>query len=300
MYRKLSEQPNLLSADPSYGSFLNSQGSTPVGRLHNMEEAIGNLMQIDNSTTQSMEATHLQYLSTNESLLETDSLLVLATGQDSINLMVARTQLLQQLSQLEQSMSTTWANVQSQRVSATANLKTANNGIATSYVFETNDKAVNSLYLDWIENGQAALTNAQVTTLTNIANQCPSTGGNAVFRARAMLSLVDLQYYGNDLNCIGQYAPTPKPEVAANKQLNKVLVYPNPASDVVNFSWKAMEGNGTLVLSDLMGKQVFSKTLDMTVGSTQVYTKALPPAMYVCKLVQGNEILLSEKLVIIK
>jgi hypothetical protein len=265
-----------------------------------MEEAIGNLMQIENNTAQSMEVTHLQYLSTSESLLETDSLLVLATGQDSINLMATRTQLLEQLNQLEQSMTITWANVQAQRVSTTANLKTANNGIATSYVFETNDKAVNSLYLDWIENGQATLTSTQVITLTNIANQCPSTGGNAVFRARAMLSLVDLQYYGNDLNCIGQFAPTPKPEVAATKHLNKVLVYPNPASDVVNFSWEVMEGNGTLVFSDLMGKQVFSKTLDMTVGSAQVDTKALPPAMYICKLVQGNEMVLSSKIVINK
>jgi Secretion system C-terminal sorting domain/Pregnancy-associated plasma protein-A len=300
LYRKLTQKPNLMASEPILASFYNAMGTTPIGKLFNMEEAIGNLMRLDNNTAQSLETNYAQFVSKHTALLETDSMLVNATGQDSLSLVNNRNTLLQQLFSLEQSNASIWSNIKAQRTAGTVNLLTTNNDIGTSYVFETNDKLVNGVYLNWVASGQPDLTTAQISTLGNIANQCPSTGGNAVFRARSVLSMLSFQYYGNDLNCTGQYTSMPQNKVQVDKASDKVLLYPNPAKEAVNLSWEAMEGEGMLTLSDLMGNQFMVKTLDMTVGSADFDTKELPPAMYICRIVQGGEVLLSEKLVIIK
>lgn len=53
---------------------------------------------------------------------------------------------------------------------------------------------VNEVCLSWLSTVLGALDSIQLTTLEAIAEQCPITGGNAVFRARAFLAVVTQEY----------------------------------------------------------------------------------------------------------
>lgn len=77
------------------------------------------------------------------------------------------------------------------RVLKAENVKTMNAGLGTSELIESNQKQVNDIYLGTVAKDVGIFTPAQATQLFAIANQCPMLGGNAVFRARALYSLID-------------------------------------------------------------------------------------------------------------
>ena len=65
--------------------------------------------------------------------------------------------------------------------------KSKNSAIAVAEPFEDMEQRVNDIYLQTIASNVLELTNEQQFVLEFIANECPYTGGPAVFRARNML-----------------------------------------------------------------------------------------------------------------
>ena len=95
--------------------------------------------------------------------------------------------------------------------------------------------------------------------LNAIANQCPLLGGHAVYRARALLTVFTGQQvdYQDSLTCAqGQAFYAPYPSGQASQVLSdRVLIYPNPASDQVHLSWAIpVAQTSTLRVTDLLGR----------------------------------------------
>ena len=131
----------------------------------------------------------------------------------------------------------------------------ANDGITTSTQIEQNEKLVNEIYLSTIAKDVNIFTVAQAAELLSIAEQCPMAGGNAVFRARGMYSLInDEQEYNDPAAClpfgfivrsVHQYGT------------NSVQIMPNPADGEVTLTYALPEGAiGTFVLMDATGREV--------------------------------------------
>lgn len=71
-------------------------------------------------------------------------------------------------------------------------------------------------------------------------------------------------------------------------QVGKMVVYPNPAKDLLNISWSGLDSDDvTLNIIDVQGRHNRSKTLPPNYGHTTIAIGDLPSGMYICILQSG-------------
>lgn len=136
--------------------------------------------------------------------------------------------------------------------------------IASTALIEQNAKAVNQIYLATIgRSGEDVQFDAtQAANLLYIAGQCPLVGGNPVYQARSLYSLVDDQAEFDDaLICMAAgYVVKSLEETAPS-----VTVYPNPnRTGQQFFEFKGLldeEAVITVQLFDAQGRQILDQRL---------------------------------------
>lgn len=151
--------------------------------------------------------------------------------------------------------------------------------IHTSEQIEANQKQVNDIYLSTVAKDVETFTPAQATQLFDIANLCPMVGGNAVFLARALYSLIDdAQDFDDPLLCL-QQGIVVKSMAAAD--VNNMAVIPNPATDEANLVLtKEWDAPGVFIVYDALGAEVFRHTVPAFTPRYAFSTAAMAPAMY--------------------
>ncbi len=122
-------------------------------------------------------------------------------------------------------------------------------------------------------------TGAQASDLFAIANQCPMVGGNAVFKARSLYSLIDDTYeFDDQLLCLPHGIIV---KSLTEQQANAITVIPNPAMNEATLILSEPLGStGQLVLYDLLGAEVARFTLPSEVLRFDFQTNRLAAAVY--------------------
>ncbi|HMG15689.1 MAG TPA: T9SS type A sorting domain-containing protein [Saprospiraceae bacterium] len=110
-----------------------------------------------------------------------------------------------------------------------SDLISENDGISTSNDAEANEKQVNEMYMRICFDGSYQLDTLDWDTLYSIANQCPETGGRAVYEARSLLLLAN-EFIDFDDETLCD-PPAPKPLSQKEAIAGDLLVYPNPFHD---------------------------------------------------------------------
>jgi len=89
------------------------------------------------------------------------------------------------------------------------------------------------------------------------------------------------------LNIQQRISTSSKPD---NAQSFKLFVSPNPAKEWVTIEWNLSEGinEGILIINDLYGKTVFSKTVDINIGQIVWDTRLVENGVYVATLSAKN------------
>jgi hypothetical protein len=112
-----------------------------------------------------------------------------------------------------------------------------------------------------------------------VANQCPAAGAEAVFRARAMLALVnDSIVYDDDMAClqVGIYR-----ETAIETDYFDFELIPNPAGDRVTLKINnAQEGFCHINILNILGNKVLETKVDCQQLEHIINTNSLQPGMY--------------------
>ena len=83
--------------------------------------------------------------------------------------------------------------------------------------------------------------------------------------------------------------------------INSVTVYPNPASDYVNVNIVSpISTNAVITISNILGQQVYAKSIDVKVGSTLVPINVnnLPAGLYMISLQADGKYLNTQKIII--
>ncbi len=158
-------------------------------------------------------------------------------------------------------------------------VKATNAAIATGALIEANHKAVNEIYLSTLAKDIAEFTPAQAADLFAVANQCPLTGGNAVFRARAIYSLIDDdQEYDDAALCLQQGL------ITKNKPADTpptCLLLPNPATDQATLVLDApLSEPATLLLTNALGAVALSVRVPAEQLRTELKLAGLAPGIY--------------------
>ena len=302
LYRRVNEHLGLLN-EPGYTSFYNQNTGSTVGQFIAMENSTESIFEIG--------AADLSTLNGNNSMLGTkvagirsmETQIATASENDLAGLMAARAALYGDVANIGTASTNVWDQVQSQRSADAVQVISQNTGIATAYGFEANEKAVNDILLQTVAMGDIAYSGAQSATLENIAKQCPLQGGNAVFRARALLAgTVDSVFYDNAALC-GSPSQLAKPPIAGAVTQSSFGLFPNPAKGQFTVQWDGNQYAGIgvdIVLYDLFGHRVLHRSASPKAGRATLSTGHLASGVYMCKVFAGKENALTENLVLIK
>jgi len=158
-------------------------------------------------------------------------------------------------------------------------LTVASAAITTSELIEANEKDVNDIYLAIIGKDVDHFMPEQTAALLDIANQCPMVGGNSVFRARALYTLIDdRQDYDDELLCL-QHGIIVKslrqPSVVG------LSVIPNPATNEATLVLtETLNEPGVFVVFDALGAEVLRSVVPVQTLRWSMNTELLAPAMY--------------------
>jgi hypothetical protein len=178
-------------------------------------------------------------------------------------------------------------------VAALNNLLIENNSIPAIEVYEQNQKLVNTIMLQKMISNDWSFTPSEKVQINVIANQCPFTGGEGVYRARALAANYELNSYNYEMICITTMAG---PRSNIDKE-NKVSFYPNPTSDFVNIITENRDQKiMSISLSNLNGKILLTKTLEALSDEYVLDVSAINSGIYLIQVELSSGIKINKKL----
>ncbi len=155
-------------------------------------------------------------------------------------------------------------------------------------VIEENKKIVNEIYLH-CEMNDTLPDSLQISILENIAYQYPSTGGEAVYWARAILHL-DIE---DNMISLRKRNPIVKTEEGFGK------LYPNPAGETVIYEYPLKQTEkGVFEIYDQLNKMIFAS--EMLTTYLSINTSLFKNGVYNCRFIIAGKIVDYQKLVIVK
>lgn len=281
LYGKLDNDASLMATDQELADFYATMQGTTTAQFKLINDDYLALFHLD--------STVLDYLAQNKAQLE-DLMDQLKLAMDSLRdpgltsaehmaLQATIGGLQQNISSLTALNNQALALADTSRALTAEGVKATNASIATSELIEANEKQVNGIYLSTVAKGIDGFTPEQSTTLFAIANQCPLTGGNAVYRARALYALIDdEQDYDDPVLCLQHGLIYRSMQQVGD---HAITVVPNPATDhaslVLDEAWDAP---GVFVVYDAMGAEVMRAEVPAYTPHWEFSTAALAPAMY--------------------
>ncbi|RME00058.1 MAG: T9SS C-terminal target domain-containing protein, partial [Bacteroidetes bacterium] len=284
LYRKLYNDPSLIQSGSVIDSFYSAKAGTTMAQLVEAETAIHDLYELDAGTVTQLETYRTQLVSSMEEVMNIDSLLQTASGQDSLDLLVQRASAAQAIDSLSQLNTALVNSILQNRSNAADAVIAQNDAIVTSYIWESNEKTVNDILLNTLVKGLLP-DSVQINTLGGIARQCPYEGGTAVFRARAILEGLTGEAFDDEVLCAEGQQGLVMPPGVNTIPFKTIVAYPNPAHNVVTvrFAHKIDQGQQMALLSPL-GQTL--QVYDLPEGDIQfnMDISGMPQGIYYLKL----------------
>jgi hypothetical protein len=195
LYNKLDKNP-ILQLNPAMGAFYNNHQNQPIGTVVEAFDALELTGHADSTEIAQL----VFYTNTAELMLDSlqqlDSLYSAGLIIDTLY----QVQKMMHLQNLNQHIDITKNyNAQLQHNSSinSQQAQIINNGILPTNSQEINEQSVNEIYLQKVALGNTNFTNTELQRLYDVAVLCPDMDGNAVYRARSIYALIELENYSN-------------------------------------------------------------------------------------------------------
>lgn len=191
------------------------------------------------------------------------------------------------------------ATIERKRNQEIQRLMRENDRISTRLQPEINEKEVNAIYLATVAQGKKTLNNEQKATIKLIAFQCPSFGGNAVFAARSLYSLVENVNF-NDLELCNVRSEAVQ-GFAVKKAETNYKVSPNPATDVLAVSQLSKQAeSGEWLIFNTAGKLLRSQKVSESDIESTINIQSLSEGIYFVSFSVNGQKRFTQKLIKIK
>jgi hypothetical protein len=173
---------------------------------------------------------------------------------------------------------------------------TINDGITTSEDFESYLQYINSIYFLLVSNYNYQLSNEEYEIVINIANRCPYVDGQAVYHARAILSMQGDKYYYNDSDLCAEESRIGN----ANQQpSDQLILYPVPAQNELHIK-TGKDIIERIEIFNHLGQVIHNSTNDKNSGQMTIPLFSYSPGIYQIRVKVRSGKHYNEKFVIIK
>ena len=276
---------------------------------YNLNSNIDKINQIRNETENLdlRSASDSTILSNNDSLLQMTMIMIenCAKSFDQGNISEQQynstlDNLKQAIENINNSSKKIAAGLKVQRETQAESIRTFNNLISSTKVYELNEKFVNDLYLRTVAKRIMEIPTSDQPQLLSIAHECPFVGGQAVYKARALYRLVNpIEAYDDYPLChsLGFLRKRPSED---RPQLESV-VYPNPSNNSATLAYSIAEDTKTtLEIFDFSLKLVATTVLNTAERQKQLNLENYIQGLYIYNIIQNNHVVSKGKFSIVR
>ncbi len=317
LFEKFNLEPDMLENDQAFMDFYNNYLVTPIGGFLEVQELTSEYFNFDSATSaiikqeQELIGIHLDDIqSLNEQMPAADEL-------QRITLETSVKTLQNDIDLLETSINTLLDQYHNHALIVLNSALSENSIVQTSSLIEENTQRVNEDYLSLFTNSglsqsgppppgeyevaeTPAIDPSILTELSNIAEQCPLSGGKAVYRARALYSMVDPdKTYDDEIICLNQgilYRHGKEDEVITSFSL-----FPNPANESILLLYTLeVEQKAHLIIRNSVGQGVYFTDVSSKQRKLEINIRNLANGVYTVQFLSKNSLLYQEKMVIIR
>ncbi|MEM1322247.1 MAG: T9SS type A sorting domain-containing protein [Bacteroidota bacterium] len=289
LYFRWSENSGRITVGSPVEQFMAAAQANSIGAFGRVDEQLRSVFELlpsDEAQLRSYESQISLQLDHLHSLDETQTI---ERAAALANLMTAESQRAGLVEQLAD-----------EREKTVTDIVTDNSTLSDGEVFEANQKAFNQVYLETVASGDFDFSTAQVATLEDIANQCPWSGGDAVFYARSLLAGEGLVHYDDELLCddsqprVGALEPAELAE-------GGMVAYPNPAQRLLTLELvQPVAEPQQLMVSNSLGQVVYETRISASQKQIHLDISRWQNGLYLCTLIDKEGQSFTEKIQVLK
>lgn len=282
LHERLTEEGNPYPGNAHINAFLSAAQTNGIAAYAALQTGIRQALAVGQADLDSLQGHEDRILEGLDSLARLERQLY-APGigeQDSLALSEQRAALRSAIQQWASARLGLLGIIDSLRAVAAGVLLTQNANLPDLETpYADHEKTVNDIELRTVPSGVFTIEAQDSLTLEAIAALCPLSAGEAVLRARALLSLSweTPQWYDDEAACLeerGQRASKPAPAV--------LRVYPNPATNGITVEYaggRIAEGQSFLLFNSL-GQAVKTMVLPGEQGFVHIELNGIPAGIY--------------------
>jgi len=256
-------------ADFIIADFYTTKSNTTIGQFNTLDEGINDVFTLDATTESSLLSQRsilenkLNILTSLEEEIQSETLTATALTAK----MAEKAIVLGELHSLDETGIGFTEQVNTQKQTNITNLLNDNATITTNHIYETNEQDLHQIYLTKKLDDEIPYSTSNIQIISNIANQCPLSGGDAVYKARAMMaSLSPEQTYDDAILC-QQDDKSKRIGGSEEKKLLQLTVQPNPTSDrlevlVTNTAQDLDKSTLRVSIYNSIGQKMMEKDID--------------------------------------
>jgi hypothetical protein len=254
LFDKLELAPAFMASYPEADSFYQQALADEIGRFRVLGAGLSELQTLADSIYSAISARHDSVMQILETILEKDSVYHVSglpgwlSQRDSLQAVLAGLQYLD---------NTAWEAIWLDRANGAAALAFDADVITTDSLYGENLQDVWLIYLEKFAAGKFDLDSTHLTTLQDIAGQCPIVGGAGVYAARSILATVGVDsIYEDEHECAADFRSFQKGN-PKKWEVQRLIIFPNPATNRLTFSipW---EGLSAIQVIDALGNIRYS------------------------------------------
>ncbi|MCP5353441.1 MAG: T9SS type A sorting domain-containing protein, partial [Chromatiales bacterium] len=298
LYEDLKKDSATYSNNSVLMQFLNDNVNTSFGKLNNVKQLIKEAFALDSSNAMLLKEKDslINIHVSNIQLLDS-----IAAADSTIDNLTARENEIDAINTLKQDIAVIYSSINTSKVNKLNEAKTWNDAVQPNELPEYNLKQVNDINIIYEKNNKDSITQ-YYSTLLSIAEQCPYSGGVAVYIARSLIALFnDSIVYDDENNCLQQGYYRLQNELKNNKVLNDIDLIPNPASNYADIILnKNYEGICRVKITDIYSKVVFEQSFDCNKKQFRINTIGFLNGMYNVQISVNDNTFNVSKLIIVK
>ena len=299
LYEDIKKDSAAYSSNAVLMQFLNNNANTTFGKLNNVKQLMKEASSLDFSNTMLLSAKdillniHLSNIQILDSIAATDS---------TINNLQSRENDIAEINTLKQDISNIIFSDNTNKAAKLHEATTWNNAVQPNEIPEYNLKQVNDINIIYQRENSKDSIAQYYGTLLNIAEQCPQSGGIAVYNARSLVAFFNNTiFYDDDNVCLQQGYYRLSNELKNNKILKESALIPNPASKYADVVLnKTFEGICRIKITDIYSKMIFEKSFDCSKNYYRINTSGFLNGMYYVQIIINDNAQNVVKLIIVK